>query len=265
MADLEVLRRDLLAQRVRGDIGKRVHCTPDYFAFLEDTIMSAPKSVILAQQSRDCPTNYEKEFSSFRTKLIGDGIVEPNDATASQPLRFVNVLTRKIVDRQKDVVYPEGFRGEEYRGNPAVLASHDSNAFPIAVSSMPWRSGDALLAISTFPATGVSAASDQAAALVRARVLRGVSIGFVPIKYELSKDPARPLGVNFLEWSLLEWSYCSIPANPACGVIGVASDRPAPTPAAAPAPPPKSDDRAREQRIAEAAAIKRVADWRTRA
>jgi hypothetical protein len=138
-------------------------------------------------------------------------------------------------------------------------------------SSMPWRVGSGLMASVMFPAAGISAASDQARAMVAAGIWRGASVGFVPGLFRFSKDPQRPLGIDFLEGHILtEWSICSVPCNPVCLAVGPASsksdtaDRRREARALAdmaraisksiPDPP-----MTREQRIAEASAFRRAA------
>jgi hypothetical protein len=100
-----------------------------------------------------------------------------------------------------------------------------------------------MLAIAKFPKPGVSANSDQIARAVRAGLQRGVSIAFIPTKWSFSKDPARPLGVDFHAIKLLEWSFCALPCNPDCLVIGAVSGG-----TAAPPSDPKMADLRREAR-----------------
>jgi hypothetical protein len=60
--------------------------------------------------------------------------------------------------------------------------------------------------------------------MVAAGVLRGCSVGFVPGRFEFSKDQSRPMGINFLSGHrLIEASICAVPANPGCLVIGPTS------------------------------------------
>jgi hypothetical protein len=56
-----------------------------------------------------------------------------------------------------------------------------------------------------------------------ARLQRGASIGFIPLKWSFSKDPARPLGLDFHAIKLLEWSICALPCNQDCILIGSVS------------------------------------------
>jgi hypothetical protein len=118
-----------------------------------------------------------------------------------------------------------------------------------------FMSGGNTLAIARFPKPGISANSDQIKAAALARLLRGVSIGFIPKKWSFSKDPSRPLGVDFSEICLIEFSLVSIPANPDCYVLGsVASSQSSPSTSDA-----KAADRRREARVLAAQARARIA------
>ena len=135
-----------------------------------------------------------------------------------------------------------------------------------------------MLAIAKFPKPGVSANSDQIAAAVRARLQRGASIGFIPLQWSFSKDPARPLGVDFHAIKLLEWSICALPCNPDCILIGSVSGATTSSPSDAKMADLRREARAfsakvrargesisdpvsttREQRLAEASAFRRAA------
>jgi phage head maturation protease len=105
-----------------------------------------------------------------------------------------------------------------------------------------------MLAIARFPKPGVSADSDRISAAVRAGLQRGASIGFIPLKWSFSKDPSRPLGISFHAIKLLEWSFCALPCNQDCRVLGsVANNQSAPSDG-------KTADRRREARMLAAKA-----------
>ena len=91
---------------------------------------------------------------------------------------------------------------------------------PIAVSTSPAVAGNSLTAVAKFPAPGVSDCSDEVAAALTAGLVRGASVGFIPVRWTFTKDPARPFGVDFQEIRLLEWSICAVPCNPDCLMIG---------------------------------------------
>ena len=79
------------------------------------------------------------------------------------------------------------------------------------------------MAIAKFPRPGVSADSDRVAAAIRGGLVRGASIGFVPLRWSFTKDPARPMGISFHSIKMIEFSVCSIPCNPDCLLIGAVS------------------------------------------
>lgn len=157
---------------------------------------------------------------------------------------FLCLITNATLDHAGDSVKPGGVNYSLFGKNSPVLDSHDSSKPPVASSSRPFMSGDNLLAIARFPKPGISANSDQIIAAIRARLLRGVSIGFIPLSWSFSKDPTRPMGVDFNEIKLIEFSMCSIPCNPDCYVLGsVASSQSAPSDAS------KDVDRRSEARV----------------
>jgi phage head maturation protease len=86
--------------------------------------------------------------------------------------------------------------------------------------------------------------------MVRAGQVKGASIGFVPIKYAVSKDPARPFGIDFIEARVIEWSICAIPCNQSCLAIGPANSKSA----------SNIDDRRREARALAAEARRSISE-----
>ena len=79
------------------------------------------------------------------------------------------------------------------------------------------------MAVAKFPRPGISADSDRVAAAIRGGLTRGASIGFVPLKWSFTKDPARPMGISFHAVKMIEFSTCSIPCNSDCLLIGAVS------------------------------------------
>ena len=133
---------------------------------------------------------------------------------------FLFIVSSDTVDRSGDFIIPSGVDLADFAKNPAVLNSHNSGAMPIAVSTSPAVAGNSLTAVAKFPAPGVSDCSDEVAAALTAGLVRGASVGFIPVRWTFTKDPARPFGVDFQEIRLLEWSICAVPCNPDCLMIG---------------------------------------------
>ena len=112
------------------------------------------------------------------------------------------------IDRMGDVLVPGGVILDEYRRNPIILAQHDPQQ-PIARCASIGVEGSAVVALIEFPPAGTSEKADEYLALLKARVLGAVSVGFLPRAWE----PIKGGGLKFTSWELLELSVVSVPAN----------------------------------------------------
>lgn len=205
---------DMLQKRIHGIAGgHHIAWSAKDVRRIEDEVRAmTPRTV------RDVAPWAVREFAAVRRKFAETGIAV--NQMQSSDLNFVFPISTAGIDLSNDSIAPGGVDTRDFVRNPVVLSAHDSQATPIAISSTPWVLGNALMAIAKFPTPGISAASDQIAAALRSLLLRGASVGFVPKKWAFSKDPARPLGIDFLETKLLEWSICALPCNPDCLVLG---------------------------------------------
>jgi len=249
---LQTLRQNALTRRIKGSAGGlHVAWSAKDIARITDQVMAMPAEMI----AREMPAIRRKRVDVdgiARAKVSELGLVLRS--AQADDARFLFVVSSETVDLAGDVVTVAGIDCEDFLKNPAVLNSHDSSAMPIAVSTAPVVSGKVLTAIAEFPALGISECSDQIAAAVRTKLIKGASIGFIPTKWSFTKDPSRPFGVDFLETKLLEWSVCSVPCNPDCLMIGaVAAGKAAKRNASSPT-------MTREQRLAEARSFRRMAE-----
>lgn len=133
-------------------------------------------------------------------------------------------ISTDAVDREGDVVRQEGWDFTHYLNNPVVLWGHDARRF----SSLIGRCVDLSTAAGITRATVEFAPADvpvvgQMAEGVYQMCDKGfihaTSVGFRPLEWEFTDDKARGAddwwpGVDFLRQELLEFSICSIPANP---------------------------------------------------
>jgi HK97 family phage prohead protease len=117
-------------------------------------------------------------------------------------------ITTETADLDHDRVTAAGIRLERFRRNPVVLYAHDYQGLPVGTAT----------ALDVEPGRGIRARwrwleGDEFADRVRNAweqgVLRGTSIGFLPIR----SKPNELGGVDFLETELLEFSVCPLPAN----------------------------------------------------
>jgi HK97 family phage prohead protease len=125
-------------------------------------------------------------------------------------------------DRAGDVVVPRGLRNAaEYLQNPVVLWAHNrSTVPPIGTCLRLDVQPDRIVAETKF-AEGVPLAEDLFR-LYEQGVLRGWSIGFVPLKARLLPDAGDgKRGLLIEEWNLLEYSAVPIPENPGALTVAV--------------------------------------------
>jgi hypothetical protein len=151
----------------------------------------------------------------------------PAACQAADPgaLTLTAVITTGDRDRAGDVVVPQGLRNaDEYLQNPVVLWAHNRFSLPpigccLGLDVQP----DRIVARTKF-AQGLPLAEDLFR-LYEQGVLRGWSIGFVPLEVQPLDDPsgARPggrPGLRIDAWNLLEYSAVPVPENP--GALTVA-------------------------------------------
>jgi hypothetical protein len=245
----DAVRKEAYLTRKNGvPGGNKILFNTKQGAELLDWYMSAPEEAFHAP-----PRKFEDStplLASVRAKLLKSSALAPGDGQASGNVPWIFGITAPVVDHQNDLVM-EGAAEYDPKNFPVLLA-HNSEALPIARSSVPWVVNGLTLAIANFPAPGISTVSDQVAAMVRAGQVKGASIGFIPLKYSLSKDPTRPFGINFEKIRVCEWRICSIPCCPAALAIGPAGNKSASASMAGPTS-------TREERIAEAAKFRRTA------
>jgi hypothetical protein len=241
MADLiDFLRQNALRKLINGiSGGNRVLWGEKDLVRLHDRVMTARLEELASGDSAVVVKSSANLVDKTALAAIGITLRDFSPSDSS----FLCLITNPTIDHAGDSVKPDGVDCSLFDKNAPVLDSHDSSKAPIATSSKPFMSGNNLLAIAKFPATGVSANSDQIAAAVRARLVKGVSVGFLPTVWSFSKDPARKLGINFDAVKLLEFSTCSLPMNPDCRILGsVANNQAAPADG-------KMADRRREARL----------------
>lgn len=123
------------------------------------------------------------------------------------------IMSTAALARDGHVLVPAGVRLDNYRANPIVLWSHDADK-PIGNVDDIAIEGDQIRARVRFAPLGISHKADEIRGLVKAGVVRAVSVGFDPISGE-PIDRSKPKGgQRFAEWELWELSFCSVPVDP---------------------------------------------------
>ena len=119
------------------------------------------------------------------------------------------------VDSYGDVVRADGWELTRYKKNPIVLFQHQ-NSVPVGISTRVWQDGKKLMARIKLAAEGTSPFIDTLRKLLEQKIIRAVSVGFLPLEEKYIRDESndRVTGYEFIRQELLEISLVSVPANP---------------------------------------------------
>lgn len=123
-------------------------------------------------------------------------------------------ISTQDADRDGDVVMVNGWQLDNYRTNPIVLWAHQARNPPIAKSLSEIVDSGVLKSTAEFARREVFAFADTIFQLYGGGFLNAVSVGFDPLRWEWVDTDERPLGIDFIEQELLEYSAVPIPANP---------------------------------------------------
>ncbi len=156
-------------------------------------------------------------------KLCKDAGLEYLDGYESRVVE--HVISDETADRYGDIVRAAGADLKNYKKNPVILFAHEHSGFPIGNSVKVW--GDkaekkvkswGLYFDDRIDPTG---RADACFKLISAGAMPACSIGFLPTKAnrpntkeERAQIGLGEYGTEFTAWELLEYSACSVPANP---------------------------------------------------
>lgn len=121
-------------------------------------------------------------------------------------------ISTEARDREGDIIRASGWSLEAYTRNPVVLWAHRHDFPPVARAAEIKQRGSALYAIAEFVPADTPVVGPMAEALrrlYREKFMRGVSVGFIPRKWQ----PLSGGGREFIEQELLEFSLVPVPAN----------------------------------------------------
>lgn len=144
--------------------------------------------------------------------LAGQTFDKAADVDPDKPLRFI--ASDESVDRYGDIVRQAGWDLAAFKRNPVALFGH-SHRDIVGAFSRVWVDGKQLLADLMLAEQGTGPIVDYVRALVRQRLLKAVSVSFLPLEWRFIRDEKedRITGYEFLKQELLEISLVSVPAN----------------------------------------------------
>lgn len=136
-----------------------------------------------------------------------------NSYAADESRRLMLQCSSEAIDILGDIVVQSGIDLSRFRKNPVVLWQHNQGS-PIARALEVSLGPMGLQALVEFPAPGISSMADLIYGLVRADIVRGVSIGFQPVAaVPLDKGNPKKGPQKYTKSQLFEISLCSLPAN----------------------------------------------------
>lgn len=162
----------------------------------------------------------EVGLASCGFELLAKAATE--EGTAADPHRFKARITTDALDRDGEVLIPQGMVGTDFEKNGAIFWNHNYD-LPVASAfgklvrgERDWVSEGRFAAR---PADYVGEFyPDYVRALVVQRIVRGTSVGFIPIESRRPTDKdfaTYGQGVKRVhnKWRLLEWSFAPIQSN----------------------------------------------------
>jgi len=164
-----------------------------------------------------------KEFSDLIENSDGvlkfvDVEIVPTEAAQNENENFdvPFTISTAAVDRDGDTIKQDGWELSEYMKNPVVLWAHDTTSPPVAKSTMVFVDPETstLKSVAKFPSKDLYPFGNMIGRMYLNGFLRGASVGFMPIEYEIDEARDGLMPTNFKKQKLLEWSAVPVPSNP---------------------------------------------------
>lgn len=123
------------------------------------------------------------------------------------------IASKEIADRDKEIVKIKGIDIKNYKKNPVILWSHDSQSLPIGKAVKITKKDDELKIKVQFATAEEYPFADTVYKLVKGGYLKATSIGFMPDFKEVLYNEEKQTR-TFLKSELYEMSIVNVPANP---------------------------------------------------
>lgn len=133
---------------------------------------------------------------------------EVNPDTGMRTFSFI--ASTDAVDREGDILFPDGWELDNYLANPVVLWAHESWSYPIGRSTNTTVKNNQLVTEVEFTPQDVNPEGYRVYKLVEAGFVSAVSVGFRPRAWVWNDEHA---GYDFERNELLEISVVPVPAN----------------------------------------------------
>ena len=153
-------------------------------------------------------------MTTTMTKLAGVAVIKTDTATDNGERTFTARITTNDIDRDGEVLLPQGMDSKDFKKNPVVFWNHDYNQ-PIGISTELKRGDTYWTATAKIASTPFA---QEIYTLMKEGVVRGVSVGFQPTEsrppskkdLDMFGDTVRHV---YSKWKLMEFSVTPMPAN----------------------------------------------------
>lgn len=143
-------------------------------------------------------------------------VYKASDIKKNSDGTYEYVASDETVDRYGDVIRVSGWELKNYKANPVVLFAHQKDN-PVGTAPKVWTEGTKLMVRIKLADEGTSPFIDTLRKLMDQKIVRAVSVGFLPTKqpnYIRDEKNDRITGVEYIGQELLENSLVTVPANP---------------------------------------------------
>lgn len=142
----------------------------------------------------------------------GLSIILKNIDEANRVLEFIG--SNELMDRDGEIVSPEGWDLINYKKNPVILFGHKYDQPAVAKAENVWVEGKNLMFRVKFPEPGTYELSDVLYKLYKGKFMAATSVGFIPKEWkDGTGEKGQPVR-TYLKQELLELSLVPVPANP---------------------------------------------------
>lgn len=123
--------------------------------------------------------NFHKDIEDLK-----DGVLERKSFldvfTTDETANIIGVITKPTTDRDGDIIWPLGVSDKYYKSNPVVQFNHDLNSVPVGTIENYNITPEGIAGTFRFSDTYEFAVDIKN--LIKEKILKGISIGFIPMK-----------------------------------------------------------------------------------
>jgi HK97 family phage prohead protease len=132
---------------------------------------------------------------------------------AGEDRAFKVIASTGAIDRDQEVIDPNGWQLSNFLKNPVILWAHNSRELPIGVATKVYVENKKLIVEGKFAPADANPFAEQVKKLYDEKIIKTVSVGFIGVEFETKKQNNMDIFV-WTKAELLELSFVPVPANP---------------------------------------------------